>query len=115
MPAIRSTLIVQASSFDPEYWLFTSPDTGTPIDLTAAGFVVSGDVASSAAGDGAVLLALSDTNFRRTATGRVYYEPSSATSAAWTFRRGWYQFYLTHPLGQTVRFSEGRFFVSPKI
>lgn len=114
MPAVRENLTIQAGSFEPIYWLVSDPTTGTPLDLTT-GFTVSGAVATRPEGDGDTLLTLTDSNFRRTTTGQVYYEPSSATSAAWTFRYGHYQFELRHPSGQDIRFAEGRFIVSPEI
>lgn len=114
MPAIRRDLHIQAGSFERLYWVFTNPDTGDLIDLTA-GYLASGVVSAREDGHGTDYLTLTDDDFRRTATGRVYYEPSSDETATWTFRFAHYQFELTHPAGEDVRFSEGRFLVDPEI
>ena len=114
MPPVRKDLTKYAGSFEPEYWAFTDPTTGNPIDLTA-GYTVSGTVSTRSDGYGTDLLALTHVNFRRTATGRVYFEPSSATTAAWTFRHAHYQFELRNPAGQDMRFAEGRLIVSPEL
>lgn len=115
MPAVRHNLTIQAGSFEPTYWLITDPVTGTPVDLTASGFAVSGVVSTRFNGRGTTLLTLGDTSFRRTTTGRVYYEPASAVSATWEFRSAFYQFELSHPIGQDIRFAEGIFLVSPEL
>lgn len=116
MPAVRSDLRVQAGSYEPIYWDITDPDTGVPVDLTQAGYSVAAVVASRPDGTGQVLAELDDaTVWRRTDTGRIYFEPSSALSSMWTFERGYYQAELSHPSGETVRFSEGRFTVDPEL
>lgn len=115
MPAIKSNLLIQADSYEPHYWQFTDPDTGQPVDLTASGYQAFGSFATTPDDNAQTLLELSDSDFERTSTGRVYYAPSADESLWWEFRRGYYQFYLTSPTGQPVRFAEGRFFVSPKV
>lgn len=117
MPAITWDITVEAGSYEPSYITITNPDTGAPIDLTQAGYNVSGVVATRDQGDGAVLLTLPSSSpaWRRTATGRIYFEPASAISAAWTFRQGWHHIELTHPSGQTVRVAQGRFVVDPEL
>lgn len=115
MPAVHAALTIEADSYEPRYWLFTDPDNGALVDLTASGFTCSGTVAAQPDGSGQVLLELADVDFRRTNTGRVYYEPDSATTAVWAFRYGYYQFRLAHPSGETVRFAEGSFRVSPAL
>jgi hypothetical protein len=116
VPALRGTLRVEAGSYEPRYWEFTAPDTGLPVDLTQPGYLVHGVVADRPDGAGAVLLDLPDASvWRRTADGRVYFEPHSVTSSTWAFRSGHYQIELSHPSGETVRFSEGRFSVDPEL
>lgn len=116
MPALRGTLRVEAGSFEPRFWVFTDPDTGDPLDLTQPGYEVTAAVASRPDGSGDILLDLPDNSvWRRTSTGRVYFEPPSVTSAAWTFRSGYCQIELAHPSGETVRFFEGRFVVDPEL
>lgn len=114
MPAVSKDIVIQAGSFEPEYWTFTDPTTGNVIDLTA-GYTVSGVVSTRSDGLGVDMLVLGDGQFRRTVTGRVYYEPTSATTAAWTFQFGHYQFELRHPNGQDIRFAQGRFIVDPEL
>lgn len=116
MPAVRGPILVEAGSFEPQYWTVTDPVTGTPIDLTASGFVVTGRVATKPDGTGVALLLLPDSLWRRTTSGRVYFQPGSAVTAAWTpAMSGFYQAELTHPSGQTVRFAEGRFIVDTRL
>jgi hypothetical protein len=115
MPAVKSALLVEAGSYEPIYWLITDPATGLPTDLTMSGFAAALTVNSSRDGGGTDLLVLTDTSFRRTNTGRVYFQPSSTVSSGWTFRRGYYQVELTHPSGETVRISEGQFVVSAEL
>lgn len=115
MPAVRKDLTKEAGSYEPEYWSFTASTTGDPIDLTAPGYSVTGVVSTRSDGNGNTLLTLTDADFRRTDTGRVYFEPSSATTAAWTFRYAHYQFELRHPSGQDIRFAEGRLIVEPEL
>lgn len=116
MPAIVKELRVEAGSFEPQYWTFTNPATGAPLDLTQSGYVVTGAVNAEQDGTGTVLLSLPDNSvWRRTATGRVYFQPHSVTSSTWTFPRGFYQVELAHPSGETVRFGEGPFLVSPEL
>lgn len=112
MTAIRASLSVEAGSFEPRYWLVTSPTTGLPIDLTVTGYSVSGVVVDV---NGTVLLELpDDTIFRRTSDGRVYFEPPSVVTAAWPGMWGDYQIKLSHPSGETVRLSQGSFSVDPE-
>lgn len=116
MPAVRKDLTKEAGSFEPEYWSFTNPTTGTPIDLTVPGYSVSGVVSTRSDGNGTTLLTLTDVDFRRTSTGRVYFEPSSATTANWVFGYGHYQFKLKNPAaGKDLRFGEGKFLVEPEL
>jgi hypothetical protein len=115
VPAVRKDLTKEAGSFEPEYWVFTNRETGALIDLTAAGYSASGVVSTRGDGNGTTLLTLTDADFRRTAEGRIYYEPPSATTAAWTFRCAHYQFEVTHPIGEDVRFAEGRLIVEPEL
>lgn len=116
MPAVRKDLTKEAGSFEPEYWVFTNPTTGTPIDLTAPGYSVTGVVSTRSDGNGTALLTLTDADFRRTSSGRVYYEPSSSTSASWVFNYGHYQFKLINPVaGKDVRFGEGKYLIDPEL
>lgn len=115
MPALRVHLLIQAGSFEPEYWTFTNPSTGLPIDLTVPGYLASGTFSDRDDGTGVDLLVLTDVDFRRTPTGRVYYEPLPETTAAWPFTRGYYQFRMRHQIGRHMRFSEGPFTVSPQL
>ncbi|GEL20845.1 hypothetical protein [Pseudonocardia asaccharolytica] len=116
MPAVRADLIVEAGSYEPQYWVITDPDSGQPLDLTAPGYLVHAVVSSREDGTGDVLLDLPDTSvWRRTADGRIYFEPPSALSAGWGAVRGFYQAELSHPAGETVRFSQGRFIVDPEL
>lgn len=115
LPPVVAPLEIAAGSYDPVYWSFADPDSGAAIDLTAPGFSCSGAIASQPDGSGQTLLALADADFRRTNTGRVYFEPDSTTTAAWSFRYGYYQFWIGHPSGETVRFGEGSFRVSPSL
>lgn len=116
MPAINKDLRIEAGSYEPQYWVFTNPDTGALLDLTQSGYSVAGSVNERRDGTGAVLLALPDASvWRRTSTGRVYFQPHSVTSSAWTFQRGYCQFELSHPSGETVRFHESRFLVDPEL
>lgn len=115
MAALQWDITVEQGSYEPQYITITAPGTGTPIDLTATGYTVAGAVATRRDGTGTVLLNLPDSSWRRTATGRIYFEPSSAVSAGWTFRSGWLQVELSHPSGQTVRVAQGLFSVAPEI
>lgn len=115
MPALKASLLIEAGSYEPQYWLITDPATGLPTDLTVSGFAAALTVNDSQDGDGTDLLVLTDSSFRRTNTGRVYFQPSSTVSSGWTFGRGYYQVELTHPSGQTVRISEGQFVVSAEL
>ncbi len=116
MPAVRKDITIYAGSYEPIYWLITNPATGNPIDLTTAGYLVAGVVSMRSDGNGTTLLTLTDADFRRTTTGRVYYEPLSSTSAAWVFSCGHYQFKLINPVaGKDFRFGEGRFMVEPEL
>lgn len=116
MPAVHTDVTVEAGSYEPLYWTVTDPITGAPLDLTAAGYTITGVVASRPDGTGTKLLDLpDDTCWSRTADGRAFFEPPSATSAAWPRINGFWQATLTHPSGEDVRFAEGRFTVNPKI
>lgn len=115
MPAVKAPLLIEAGSYEPVYWLVTNPDTGAPLDLTASGFSVALTVNSSQDGAGVVLLELADDSFRRTATGRIYFEPTSVESSAWPFNSGYYQAEISHPSGETVRFGQGPFTVDPEL
>ncbi len=116
MPALRCPLRVEAGSYDPVFWEVRAGDTGALVDLTQPGYLVAGAVNSHSDGSGAVLLDLPDDSvWRRTSEGRVYFEPHSVATAAWTFQRGYYQAELSHPSGETVRILEGPFSVSPEL
>lgn len=112
MPAIKADLNVDAGSYEPMFWTFSDPDTSQVIDLTAAGFLVTGAVYPDEKGLGTKLLDLPDaTVWRRTSDGKVYFEPTSALSATWPAMRAFYQVEISHPSGEDVRFSEGKFIV----
>lgn len=118
MPAIKWDLSVEAGSWEPEYIVVTDPDSGELLDLTAPGWAVHGVVATRANGSGTVLADLPDGSvWRRTATGRIYFEPTPAQSALWTFRGGYHQVELTPPAGadRTVRIAAGKFVVNPEL
>lgn len=115
MPALHADVLVEGGSYEPQYWTFTDPTTGAALDLTAVGYSVAGVVASRSDGTGTKLLDLPDSMWSRTATGRAYFQPSSATTGAWPRISGFWQAVLSHPSGQQVRFVEGRFTVNPKI
>lgn len=110
MPAVRGPLRVEAGSYEPVYWLVTDPQTGDPIDLTAPGFEVTMVVEDRY---GTELLALDDADvFRRTADGRVYFEPSSTLTTTWSvINAADYQIELAHPSEETVRIGYGPFSV----
>ena len=114
MTAIRTAIRIEAGSYEPMYWTFTDPDTGEPLDLTA-GYTAGGVVSARSSPGGTHLLTLVDTDFRRTAEGRLYFEPTSVESAGWTFKTGYAQLELTHPSGETVRFHDSRLSVSPEL
>ena len=114
MPAVRSDLSIEAGSYETWYWTITDPATGALINLTLAGYLVTGAVKTKVDG-GTQLLALPDaTVWRRTVTGRIYFQPNSTLTATWPAMNAYYQAELTHPSGQTVRFTQGRFVVSPE-
>lgn len=120
MTAIDWPLAVAAGSYEPQFITITDPDDGTPVDLTAPGWTVTGVVATRADGTGTVLLTLPDGDgsvWRRTSTGRIYFEPPATVSAGWTFRRGFHQVELEPPAGPefTVRVAAGTFHVSPEL
>lgn len=117
MPAHTWHLRVEAGSYEPQYIVITHPVSGAPVDLTETGFLVHGVVATRPDGQGAVLLDLPETSgvWRRTNTGRIYFEPAAAVSSLWTFRRGFHHVELRHPIGQPVRVAAGRFTVSPEL
>lgn len=111
MPAVIAPINIEAGSYEPRYWLVTDPVTLQPINLTVTGFVVTGEVQTRSNGSGAVVLALPDALWRRTTDGRIYFQPDSATTAAWPSVSAYYQAEISHPSGETVRFSEGPFTV----
>jgi hypothetical protein len=113
VPAVCKDITIQAGSYEPRYWEIRDGITNELLDLTG-GYTVSGVVSSRDDGRGTDYLTLTDADFRRTDNGRIYYEPSSDTTASWTFRYAHYQFELRHPSGQDVRFAEGRFIVDPE-
>lgn len=115
-PAIKWDLYVQAGSWDPQYITLTDPDTREPLDLTAPGFSVHGVVATRTDGQGDILADLPDNSvWRRTTTGRLYFEPDPDLTSTWTFRRGFHQVEITHPVGQPVRIAAGLVLVSPEL
>lgn len=109
MPAVNAPIDVESGSYEPRYWLIADPITKQPLDLTVSGFLVTGAVQTRSNGTGAAVLALPDALWRRTAQGRIYFEPPSATSSAWPSVNAYYQAEISHPSGETVRFSEGPF------
>lgn len=117
MPALRGPIRVEAGSYEPLFWTISDPDTGTPLDLTQSGYEVHGVIADRSDGTGTVLLDLPDSSdaWLRTSTGRVYFQPHSVDSAAWTFRRGYWQVELSHPSGETVRIHDSAFGVDPEL
>jgi hypothetical protein len=117
VPAARGPLRIEAGSYEPYYWNINDSQTGAPIDLTQPGYAVHGVVADRSNGTGSVLLDLPDSSdaWRRTTDGRVYFQPHSVDSAAWTFRRGYVQIELAHPSGETVRIHKDRFYVDPEL
>lgn len=116
MPAVTWDLTVEAGSYEPSYLVLRDPETQEPLDLTTPGYTVHGVVATRSDGLGRVLADLPDGSvWRRTADGRIYFEPASAESSVWNFRRGYHQVELTHPSGETVRIASGAFRVSPEL
>lgn len=116
MPAIHTDVTVEAGSYEPLYWTVTDPITGAPLDLTAAGYTITGVVASRPDGAGIHLLDLDDTTcWHRTPDGRAYFQPPSTLTAAWPRISGFWQATLTHPSGEQVRLIEGRFTVNPEL
>lgn len=117
MPAITWDLYVEAGSYEPQYLVLRDPDTGDLLDLTQDGYSVHGVVATRPDGLGAVLVDLPEASgvWRRTAEGRIYFEPASATTAAWTFRHGYHQVELASPSADPVRIAAGRLRVSAEL
>lgn len=117
MPALKWDLLVQQGSYEPQYIVLRDPDTNAALDLTAVGFAVHGVIATRPDGRGQVLADLPDASvWRRTADGRLYFQPLPAVTSAWTWRLGWHQIELTHPAtGYPVRVAEGLVRVSPEI
>lgn len=116
MPALRAPLRVEAGSFDPVFFVVADGATGGQVDLTQPGYEVTAVVSDRPNGKGTVLLELPDSSvWRRTADSRIYFEPASMDSSAWTFRSGFYQAELSHVSGQTVRILEGKFTVDPEL
>lgn len=114
MPAVHADLLVEAGSYETWYWTITDPVTGFLVNLTLPGYLVAGAVKTKVDG-GTQLLSLPDaTVWRRTVDGRIYFQPGSTLTAAWPAMNAYYQAELTHPSGQTVRFTQGRFIVSPE-
>lgn len=126
--AIDWPLLVPAGSYEPQYIVIRLPappgsppgTVGDPIDLTAPGWTVTGTVATKPDGRGTALLTLPDGEgsvWRRTAEGRIYFEPLATVTAAWTFRRAFHQVELEPPTGAeyTVRVAAGSFQVSPEL
>jgi hypothetical protein len=108
----KADLYIQAGSYEPVVWTITDPDTGLPLDLTAAGYSVAGVVATRTNGTGTVLIDLVDDEvWARTAEGEIFFQPPSAVSSEWPAVAAYYQAYLYHPSGQRVRFAQGRFVV----
>lgn len=116
MPAITWDITVEQGSWEPSYIALTDPTTGAPLDLTAPGYSVRGVVATRRDGLGTLLATFPDGEvLRRTATGRLYFEPPTALTAGWSWRRGYHQVELTHPTGQTVRVAQGQILVNPEL
>lgn len=117
MAATVWDLTVEAGSWNPSYIVLSDPDTNLPLDLTAAGYSARMVVATRSDGTGTVLADLDDGDvFRRTSTGRLYFEPPVAITSAWVWRFGYHQIELTMPdLTKPVRVATGRVRVSPDL
>ncbi len=116
MAPVQWDITVHAGSWEPEYITISDPTSGLPLNLTLPGYTVHGVVATRPDGSGTVLADLPDTSvWRRTTTGRIYFEPANAVTSGWAFRHGYHQIELTHPTGKTVRIAAGRFVVSPEL
>lgn len=116
MPAITWDLYVEAGSYEPQYLVLRDPESGDLLDLTS-GYSVRTVIATRPDGLGTVLADLDDADgvWRRTAEGRLYFEPPSAVTSAWTFRHGYHQVELSHPSGEQARIAAGRIRVSPEL
>lgn len=110
MAAITWDLTIEAGSWEPQYIVLSDPDTGLPLDLTASGYTARMVVATRSDGTGTVLANLTDGQvFRRTSTGRLYFEPPVAVTSAWSWRFGYHQIELTTPTAdRPVRIAFGR-------
>lgn len=117
MAAVAWDLTVEAGSWNPSYLILTDPGTGLPLDLTVSGYSARMVVATRSDGTGTVLADLADGQvFRRTTTGRLYFEPPVTLTSGWVWRFGYHQIELSPPAGlPTVRVAEGRVRVRPEL
>lgn len=116
MPAIPWNVTVEQGSWEPSYITVTDPVSGQPLDLTAPGYSVRAVVSTRPDRLGTVLADLPDSpSFRRTAAGRIYFQPEPAVTSGWAWRRGFWQVELAHPTGRTVRIATGQLVVSPEL
>lgn len=117
MAAITWDLTIEAGSWEPQYIVLSDPDTNLPLDLTASGYTARMVVATRSDGAGTVLADLGDEQvFRRTNTGRLYFEPAPEITSGWVWRFGYHQIELTMPtLDLPVRVAAGRVRVSPEL
>lgn len=117
MAAITWDLTIEAGSWEPQYIVLSDPDTNQPLDLTASGYTARMVVATRSDGTGTVLADLDDGEvFRRTDSGRLYFEPPVEITSAWVWRFGYHQIELTMPdLTKPVRVATGRVRVRPEL
>lgn len=116
MAAVVWDLTIDAGSWEPQYIELRDPTSNTLLDLTAPGYTARMVVATRSDGTGTVLADLADSAvFRRTSTGRLYFEPPTAVTSGWAWRRGHHQIELTHPSGRTVRVAQGQVRVTPEL
>lgn len=117
MPAIIWNITVEQGSWEPSYITLTDPVTGTPLDLAAPGYSVHGVVSTRPDKFGTVLADFPDGSvWRRTSTGRIYFEPTPAVTSAWAWVRGYWQIELQMPsVSLPVRVAFGTVRVSPEL
>lgn len=116
MAAVVWDLTIDAGSWEPQYIELRDPTTNTLLDLTTPGYSARMVVATRSDGGGIVLADLTDSAvFRRTTTGRLYFEPPTAVTSGWAWRRGYHQIELVHPSGRTVRVAQGQVRVNPEL
>lgn len=110
-------ITVLAGSWNPQYIVLRDPATEQPLDLTVAGYSARMVVATRSDGTGTVLADLADgVVFRRTAQGRLYFEPLPALTSEWVWRRGYHHIELARPdTTKPVRVAAGRITLSPEL